>query len=391
MKYEVFWKNPGYKKRAALKKDVECDYLIVGGGVLGVSLAYFLAKHKAGKIILIEKNTIASGATGKAAGMIMVHGELYLREVIQHVGTKRGLIFWKTSHEGLALMKEIIKKERIECDAEPDQDNIYGGLKSDSGKIVLEEYALEDEIEPGTKLLSNIFSSEEMHRSIKTELFRYAVQYPKHGLSINPLKYTQNLSRVIEKKNVSVYEGTPLIKIKGDIATTPSGTIQCKQVILAIDAQIKDSRIKNNKTTIAITERLTNKELSSIGLSTKKFVWTSHKNYRYLKITKDNRLLLGYGGFIVNKSHKGIDPHPPHLREINNFIKEIFPQINKKIEYAWSASYGGTQNNIPVIKTENNSISVGGASSQLVCTITAKYLADKLTGRSSALDRFFWV
>lgn len=38
----VFWKNPHYQRRPALAGRVSCDYLIVGGGVTGVSLAYFL-------------------------------------------------------------------------------------------------------------------------------------------------------------------------------------------------------------------------------------------------------------------------------------------------------------------------------------------------------------
>src|SRR3990172_4932590 len=101
MKHEVFWKNPGYKVRSSLKKNIECRYLIVGGGVTGVSLAYFLSKNNVKNIVLIEKNEIASGATGRAAGMITLKGELDLKDVIKIHGKRRGLVFWKDSHEGL--------------------------------------------------------------------------------------------------------------------------------------------------------------------------------------------------------------------------------------------------------------------------------------------------
>jgi len=66
MKHEVFWKNPGYKVRPELKEDIECDYLIVGGGVTGVSLAYFLSKHKSKKCSPSHPNGMKPGPSPRA-------------------------------------------------------------------------------------------------------------------------------------------------------------------------------------------------------------------------------------------------------------------------------------------------------------------------------------
>ncbi len=389
MKNEVFWKNPGYKVRKSLKKDIECDYLIVGGGVLGVSLAYFLEKEKAGKIVLIEKNTIASGATGKAAGSIVIRGELDLREIIQHHGKNRGLVFWRASHEGLHLMKEIVKKEKIKCDFEA-QDTLYGALYGERHKFLLEEYAYEKEIEKTPELLSELISDKKMDRHIKTNLFQYAILSKGHGISVNPLAYTQNLSKVLGK-DVSVYENTRLEKINKNIALTKNGKIRFKQAIVAIDADLRNNKVKNRETTIAVTKKLTEKQLSDIGLKEKKIVWTTKDKYEYFKVTKDDRLLVGFGDVTVGKSHKKINANKIHLKRIMAFLKEMFPQLNVKWECTWSGTYGVTKNYIPVIDIKNDVIYVGGASSQLVCTITARYLANKLIGKSSALDKFFWV
>ncbi|MBN8193163.1 glycine oxidase ThiO [Bacillus sp. NTK074B] len=51
------------------------DVLIVGGGVIGCSILYQLAK-RGKKILLIEKNQLASRASKAAAGMLGVHTEL---------------------------------------------------------------------------------------------------------------------------------------------------------------------------------------------------------------------------------------------------------------------------------------------------------------------------
>jgi len=46
------------------------DVVIVGGGVHGASLAYHLARKKAGRIVLVEKKFIASGPTGRSTALV---------------------------------------------------------------------------------------------------------------------------------------------------------------------------------------------------------------------------------------------------------------------------------------------------------------------------------
>lgn len=49
------------------------DVVIVGGGCTGSSIAYHLARQRAGRIILLERQTIASGTTGLSTAVIRQH------------------------------------------------------------------------------------------------------------------------------------------------------------------------------------------------------------------------------------------------------------------------------------------------------------------------------
>jgi sarcosine oxidase, subunit beta len=49
------------------------DIVVVGGGVIGTSIALHLAERKAGKILLLEKKELANGASGKGIGIIRTH------------------------------------------------------------------------------------------------------------------------------------------------------------------------------------------------------------------------------------------------------------------------------------------------------------------------------
>jgi glycine/D-amino acid oxidase-like deaminating enzyme len=47
-----------------------CDILIVGGGVLGASIAFHLAQRRPGRVMLVEKAYLGAGASGKSSALV---------------------------------------------------------------------------------------------------------------------------------------------------------------------------------------------------------------------------------------------------------------------------------------------------------------------------------
>src|SRR5271157_2770118 len=50
-----------------------CDILIVGGGVIGTSIAYHLAARRAGRVVVLEKSFLGAGSSGKSGAIIRQH------------------------------------------------------------------------------------------------------------------------------------------------------------------------------------------------------------------------------------------------------------------------------------------------------------------------------
>jgi glycine/D-amino acid oxidase-like deaminating enzyme len=63
------------------------DVVIIGAGVMGTSTAFHLASRGVGRVVLLEKDTIASGSTGRTGGIIRQH---YSNEVTARMA-KRSL------------------------------------------------------------------------------------------------------------------------------------------------------------------------------------------------------------------------------------------------------------------------------------------------------------
>ncbi len=49
------------------------DIIIVGGGVMGASIAYQLAKQGGGRVVLLERQALASGTTGRSGAIVRQH------------------------------------------------------------------------------------------------------------------------------------------------------------------------------------------------------------------------------------------------------------------------------------------------------------------------------
>jgi len=49
------------------------DIVILGAGVMGASIAFHLARRKAGRIVVLDKNHVASGGSGRSSALIRMH------------------------------------------------------------------------------------------------------------------------------------------------------------------------------------------------------------------------------------------------------------------------------------------------------------------------------
>jgi sarcosine oxidase subunit beta len=52
---------------------VSCDVLIIGGGVIGTSIAFALARRRAGRVVLLERAYLGAGSSGKSGAIVRQH------------------------------------------------------------------------------------------------------------------------------------------------------------------------------------------------------------------------------------------------------------------------------------------------------------------------------
>jgi sarcosine oxidase subunit beta len=125
------------------------DTVVVGGGVIGTSVAYYLSK-KGIKVALVEKGDIASGTSSRCDGNVLISdkqpgfdtkmtytSQLLFKELVKEISydfdyTQRGSIYIIESEEELKVAKEYVKKQvengypmRMMDKSEIHEDNPY--------------------------------------------------------------------------------------------------------------------------------------------------------------------------------------------------------------------------------------------------------------------------
>lgn len=82
------WLNFEKTTWPALKNDLKCEVAIVGAGISGVATLYYLLTSTEKQVVLLERNRVASGATGHNAGLAVVHIEKSASELTHMLGVE---------------------------------------------------------------------------------------------------------------------------------------------------------------------------------------------------------------------------------------------------------------------------------------------------------------
>jgi len=205
--------------------DQEFDVVIVGGGITGITAAYFLTQAGM-KVALIDANKILNGATGHTTAKVTAQHDLIYHEMIEHFGLEKTKIYYGSTKHAMSFIKKYCTDNQLDCNYEVQDATIYTNSDAYITKLKQELRAYE---------LLGIDSSHS--ESIRLPLQTKFSISMKEQAQFHPLKYLINLLKESIENGLSVYEETVAIDVEtGKILTviTQSGRrIKCKHVVSA--------------------------------------------------------------------------------------------------------------------------------------------------------------
>lgn len=320
----------------ALTSDVDVDVAVVGGGVAGVTTAFFL--REAGlNVAVLEADRIASGSTGyTTAKVTSLHGLVYAK-LIDKLGEERARLYGEANEAGIREVANLVDRFDIDCSFERAPNYTYTTDASHLNQI-------EAEVEAARMLgLPATFTSE-------TELpfpVAGAVRFENQAM-FQPRAYTLALVEELARGGASIFENTRVVDLDESddgctVKTAAGNVVRSKHVVVATLLPFDDRGIFFAKAhpvrSYASAVRVRNYTMHGMYLS-------ADSPTRSLRPHRDNGnewLIIGGEGHKVG--------HDPDTREryaaLENWTREHFDV--ESIDYRWSAQDYSPVDNVPYI------------------------------------------
>ena len=95
-----------------LDRDLDVDVAIVGAGIAGIATAFFVLRSTTKRVLLIERDRVARGATGRNAGQLTTYFERPLASIAAEFGEPLAVAGQRTFDEAHALLDLIAREAR---------------------------------------------------------------------------------------------------------------------------------------------------------------------------------------------------------------------------------------------------------------------------------------
>ncbi len=391
-KDKVFWYTQKPPEINALNNNLKANIVVVGGGVVGLTCAQVLKDHQL-SVVLVEKNFCGGGASGKSSGFVTPDSETELRDTVKSYGEDNARQIRQFALTGVDIIRNNIERFNISCDYQV-QDSLYlANSQRDFKKIKLEH-----EVRQKLGYQSTLYNRSEIDAIIGSPKYFGAVRY-SGTFAINSYLYCQAMKEILRQSGVSIYENTPVTKIRKDGLQTSQYTITADRVILCLDRFLPELGLAKDKiyhlqTFVTVSEKLSPDVIKKIFPRDRMMAWDTDLIFHYFRVTGDNRLMLGGGSllytYLKNEKHNALGV----TGKLSGYFQDKFPGVKVRFEYMWPGLLGVTKDFLPLAGQDSRFSRVyfmAGSTGLPQAAALGSYLAEKIINRRDDYDKYFSI
>lgn len=331
MKRVSLWHDvvPDQRRFEVLKGSITTDIVVIGGGIAGLTAAWELVK--AGKkVVLLEKNHLATGDTGLTTGFLTRVPDTSLVDMKERYGLDFVKSFFAATAYAQNQIFKRIKENNIDCDFRSVNSHYCS-------------YRPNDEVLRGQWEIVRVAQAHAQWEpnSDPGKHYAEAIRYENEG-SFHVRKYCVALAELLVKKGVKIFEESEAVSVevgKEVVVTTPEGSVTATKVCVAIGrpgsllpelAPLVESYLSY---VVAVKY-----ETPPLDYD---LYWDTFDPYFYYRRVDERTVIVG-GADIAEKNVATQKP----FEKICRFVDEYLPGRNE-ITHEWSGSIFHTSDNLP--------------------------------------------
>jgi len=352
---EPYWLVNKHVSFPALKHDMHTDVAVIGAGITGASVCYWLSGKC--KVVLLEEDTIASKASGRNAGFLLTGTSEYYNKAIQRYGHAKAKAVWKITQQNHDLLeRQIFDYE--ECDHK----------RSGSYLVAASKREMQDLVESADLLRKDGFNYKlinegEINTLLSSKSFHGAAFNSRDG-EVNPVKLVGALISKAKDNGTQIFEKTVVKRIiaqkDGFSVKTNHVTVNSDFVVLATNAYTPMLHSYFKRKIMPVRGQM----LATNPLG-KRFdgVFYANYGYEYWRQTPDGRILAGGFRELDFSGEKGY--RMVTTKNIQKRLEKMLHQLSLEfnVEHRWSGIMGFSKDHLPIIgslpDTKNLLVSAG--------------------------------
>lgn len=346
---EPFWlvKNGLIASYPSLKKSIDTEILIIGGGITGSLIAHQCVADGF-KTVVIDKREIANGSSSATTSMLQYEIDVPLHKLIEQIGEDGAVASYKACYESIDTLGSVVKEVRCKCGFKKKHSLYYAALKKDVADLMKEYETRKRNGFPVTWLSpADIEMKYEIHNTQGGIL-------SNQGASIDAFRFVHDALQYNIGRGLHVYDKTEAV----DISYSPNGVkvrtdkgyeIKADKLIYCNgfeSVEVIKEKFVDLISTYAIVSEVLEEDLSIIEDT---LVWNTANPYIYLRTTRDNRILIGGEDVSFVNALKRDKLIPQKTKRLEKQMEKILPQMPFTTDFSWAGTFGETKDGLPYI------------------------------------------
>jgi glycine/D-amino acid oxidase-like deaminating enzyme/nitrite reductase/ring-hydroxylating ferredoxin subunit len=367
----------------ALDRDLTVDVAVVGGGLTGISTAYFL-KNAGLSVALLERGQFAAIDTGHTTAHLTMVTDLTLADLSRGFGRDTARAVWDAGRIAVDRIEGNIRAEHIACDFHRVPGYLHLALTGQG--------LSKDDLREQATLANELGFAADYEESIAP--FGLAGARLEQQALFHPRKYLSGLLQAVQGDECHVYEHTEVDTVTDDLQVKAGRhTVSCQFVVYATHTPHKGKShlvsltLLHSKlawyTTYALGGRL------PAGRVPHALYWDTADPYHYLRVEpRDGFDYFVFGGADHKTGHEP-DTHVPYS-SLERTLRRVLPDA--EITDRWSGQVIETNDGLPYIGelSPRQFIATGFAGNGMTFgTIAALMARDAVLGRDNPWKDLF--
>jgi len=388
----LYWPNTGFTPVEAppLQQHIDTDTAVIGGGISGALCS--LAIVRSGRTAaLLEKREIAGGSTAASTCLIQFSNDIMLCDLISQIGERDAKLFYRSCGEAIDQLEELISTLPSHVDFDRRSSLYFASSEQELPKLRREYEAL---LDAGFEV--QFWESDDIAAHFPFR--KPGAIVAKGDAESNPLQLVNGIAAAARQEGLNLYSHTEVIRQEPlddgryRLHAANGSTVTASNIIYAIGyepEELKGQLIKAqiNRSFAAVTG--IEPQLNA-SWHERMLIWETSRPYLYMRTSFDGRVILGG---LDEENDQPIHSHSKHKKlagRLRDRLKALFPAFDAEIQYAWSASFGESRDNLPFIGADPRQPNIYyclgyGGNGTVYSMLGSRIICDLINGRSNPL------